>query len=114
MKEDLQKYRKDLEIIRDTAKQVIKDFNMSGLEITFSGNELTAYEELRSQLTPVLSMLFRNDQSGFQNLLYRIDINERDLNNLLIETGTDIFPDAVADLILQREFRKVLSRRFYS
>ena len=73
---DVEKYRHDLEIIRKTAEQIIKDFQIFGFEITFSGNEYTAYDELKSQLTPLLFELYKSDLSTFQSLLYRIDISE--------------------------------------
>ena len=49
MDQNIEKYRRDLEIIRLTAEQVIKDFQIFGFEIVFSGNEYTAYEELKTQ-----------------------------------------------------------------
>ena len=114
MNGDLEKYRKDFTIVRETAAQVIKDFNVAGFEITFSANELLAYEELKQQIEVVLSELFRNHLSKFQNLLYKIDIEERQLKKNLRDTDPSLYTSIIADLILQREFNKVLTRRFYS
>jgi hypothetical protein len=46
---ELIKYRADLEVVRDTANQVIKDFGLSGVEISFSGFAEKAYTELQSR-----------------------------------------------------------------
>ncbi|HNS12099.1 MAG TPA: hypothetical protein PKM97_05755 [Bacteroidia bacterium] len=110
---DIEKYRQDFEIIRDTAAQVMKDFNMAGFEIKFSGNELIAYDELKEQIIPILSELY-NDHSGqFQQLLYRVDIEESKFSELLERHDPITFYSSLADLILQREFQKVLTRKFY-
>ncbi len=111
---NLEKYRHDLEIIRLTANQIIKDFEVFGHEITFSGNELTAYEELRNQVAPLLFELYKNRTSSFQSLLYRIDINEKIFRELLSNSTKNDFADLLADAVIQREFQKVLTRKFFS
>jgi len=114
MQEDLEKYRNDFAIIRETATQVIKDFNVVGFEITFSGNELAAYEELKNQIEPVLRVLFNKNSAQFQNLLYRIDLEEIFFKEALSNFDQLDFFSTLSERILQREFQKVLTRRFYS
>jgi hypothetical protein len=111
---DLEKYRYDLEIIRLTANQVIKDFDIFGHEIKFSGNELTAYEELKNQLSPLLFNLYRNNTSSFQSLLYRVDVSEKSFTELIRNASPENFPGQLADLVIRREFQKVLTRKFFS
>ncbi len=110
----IEKYKTDFAIIRETAAQVIKDFNMSGIEITFSGNELLAFNELKDQIKPVLSGLYHDQPEHFRNLLYRIDLDERQLTGILSGNKTSSIEDMLAERILQREFEKVLTRRFFS
>ncbi|MBK6446716.1 MAG: hypothetical protein IPQ03_01980 [Bacteroidetes bacterium] len=110
----LEKYRHDLAIVRETAAQVMKDFGVLGLEIRFSGDPFSAYEELKEQIAPVLFELFQNDRSRFQSLLYRIDLSESTFRKLLGENTPSNFSHNLADMILQREFQKVLTRRFFS
>jgi hypothetical protein len=109
-----EKYRHDLAIIRDTAAQIIRDFSIHGVEIQFSGNELTAWTELHNQITPVLAGMFAHNKSGFMALLYQIDVSERKFREALEEGGKDEFNSRLAELIIQREFQKVLTRRFFS
>ncbi len=111
---DIEKYRHDLEIIRLTADQVIKDFDIFGHEIKFSGNEFTAYDELKNQLAPLLLKLFNDQTSSFQSLLYRIDITEKTFRQLVENTGKNDFAEQLADAVIQREFQKVLTRKFFS
>ncbi|MFI5219673.1 MAG: hypothetical protein ACHQNT_09300 [Bacteroidia bacterium] len=108
----IEKYRHDLEIIRNTAQQVIKDFSLHGVEITFSGNELTAYDELKQQLIPALAKLH---QAGtFTALLYRIDVDEKKVNEILNNSATKDIASQLASLVIEREFMKVLLRKLYS
>jgi hypothetical protein len=112
--EEIERYKTDYAIIRETAAQVIKDFNMAGFNITFSGNELLAFNELKDQIKPVLSALYHDQPGQFRNLLYRIDLDERQLSALLSACDTSRIADVLAERILQREFEKVLTRRFFS
>lgn len=112
--DEVEKYRHDLEIIRLTAEQIKKDFNVFGYEINFSGNELTAYDELKKQVAPLLFELFQKNKTVFQSLLYRIDISEKEFRLLLNDPTKKDFADQLADQIIRREFQKVLTRKFFS
>ena len=109
----IEKYRHDLEVIRSTAEQIIKDFNLFGIEINFSGNEMTAYNELKSQLAPALSALYKNNASAFVSLLYRIDVSENKFKEVLINFSSDQLDEKLADLVIEREFMKVLFKKLY-
>jgi len=111
---DIEKYRHDLEVIRMTAEQVKKDFSFHQIEITFSRNELTAYEELKAQLTPVLSKLLIEKRPELMQLLYRVDVPERDWKKVLALENKDEQAAKLSSIILEREFMKALTRKFYS
>jgi hypothetical protein len=108
---EIEKYRYDFEIVRLTAEQVIKDFGIHAIDITFSGNPLSAYDELRNQLIPILRSLAGEDQTKLASLMYRIDIEEGQIKSL--PSGKERF-EKLAEIILQREFKKVLIRKFFS
>lgn len=113
MDSSLEKYRQDLEIIRETAAQLVRDFSMHKLEIVFSGNELTAYDELLMQVEPLISEMYKNNRSGFQVLLYQIDISEQSFKTLITSSSPENFSKRISELIIQREFQKVLTRKFF-
>jgi hypothetical protein len=98
---DLTHYRHDLEVIRMTAEQVKKDFSFN-IEITFSGNEQTAYSELKAQLTPLLEELFTKDRQRLMQLLYRVDVPERDWKKVLA-LNIDAQPEKLTEIILERD-----------
>ena len=109
-----EKYRYDLEIIRETADQIIRDFNIKEFEIIFSGNPNNAFDELKIQITPVIEKLFKADRSSFQSLLYRIDISERDYKQTLSQIHSKGFEVELSELVIRREFQKVITRKYFS
>lgn len=109
-----EKYRHDLEVVRNTASQVIKDFDMIGVHITFSGNPETAYNELLLQVTPALAEIYKNNQTTFRALLYRIDVDEKKFKTLESSLKGEVFHNKLAELVIEREFLKVLIRKLFT
>jgi len=113
MKEIPEKYRNDLAIIRDTVNQINKDFNLEGFELKLSEIEQNTFDDLKIQLAPVIDQLFNKDKQEFNNLLYRVDIPEKDFRKLLKENQNK-FSEDLSEMIIRREFQKVLTKRFFS
>ena len=107
-----EKYRNDISIIRETAKQISRDFNIDGFEVIFSGDDKNAFEEFKQQISPVLINIYKSDRHAFQSLLYRIDVNERDYKNVL--SNSNEFETELTELVIRREFQKVLTRKYFS
>jgi hypothetical protein len=105
-------YRNQEEIIRLTAEQTIKDFALFGLEIVFSGNVITAYEELFEQLNSCIVELLHSDYRRLLSLLYHIDISEKDLNSKFFPHSEEA-SDKLTEMILDRELKKVVIRKYY-
>lgn len=101
---EIEKYRHDLEVIRSTASQVAKDFETYGVEIILPVNELNAYEDLKSQLIPVIEKLMHENPELLLQLLYRIDVNEK-------QSAAAANTSEIAHLILERELIKVITRK---
>jgi hypothetical protein len=111
---DIEPYRHDLEVIRDTAQQVIRDFGLYGFQIQFTGNAHTAYSELHAQLVPALQQLEKSGRDQIRSLLYRIDIPERDFAQITVNQSKESFWSELAGLILRRELTKVITRKLFS
>jgi hypothetical protein len=108
-----EKYRHDLSIIRDTAKQLARDLNMDESDFKFSGNEHLAFDELKMQLLPIIEIIY-NDTHAFQAMLYKIDISERDFKKILEPDNSLSVKERITETIIRREFQKVLTKRFFS
>ncbi len=110
---DLRPYFNKLDIIKDTANQIIKDFEMFGLEIKFSGNAYNAYQELFEQIEPHIKNLIDTNQSKFMGILYRIDVSDEQIKKTVRENNSESFSEIITDLIIKRELQKVVIRKHY-
>lgn len=110
---NVSQYFNKLDLIQDTANQIIKDFDMFGLEIKFSGKAYNAYEELFEQIEPHIKNLIDTNQSKFMGILYRIDLNDEQIKKAVNENNSESFSEIITDLIIKRELQKVVIRKHY-
>lgn len=110
---NLSHYFNRLDLIKDTANQIIKDFDMFGLEIKFSGNSFNAYEELFEQIEPHINQLLKSSQQKFMSILYRIDLSDEQIKKAVNENASESFSAIISDLIIKRELQKVVIRNHY-
>jgi hypothetical protein len=68
-------------------------------------------EELRNRLASFISDLINQDFNGLVRLLYRIDVSEKKLKELLKQNEGDETSNLIADLIIQRQLQKIESKR---
>ena len=101
------------EFVLATARQIERDLSLEENSIDLSGHASEAYHELLGQLEPIVRRLMQND-SHFQSLLYRVDINEQAYRKLLASGDKPGFSKTMAEAIIQREFQKVLTRKYFS
>ena len=110
-KNEIEKSKLNEQIVRETAEQVIKDFGNFGMEISFPEDLHYAYDELFDQLKLIIFDLMQKNPSRLSALLYQIDVDERKMR----EDTPGMFGEHewVANLILEREFLKVLTRHYF-
>jgi hypothetical protein len=109
----IEKYIRDIDILNQTADQIIKDLGISGIKIRFSGDKYNAYEELFNQIDPEIDKMLNTDRSRLMQVLYRIDINEDLLKRKLRENSSESTSAVITELIIKRELQKVVIRNFY-
>jgi len=102
---EIEKYRNDLEIIRLTAEQIIKDFEIFGHEIKFSGEWIHSLWWIKKSDAPLLFKLYQNNTSTFQSLLYRMT-SVKKISWIAGNIITGNFSNELADAVIQREFKK--------
>lgn len=107
---EIENFKRNEQIIRDTAKQVIKDFATFGMEISFPGDISFAYDSLFSQLKIIIAELLRREPEKLSALLYQIDLDE---NSLKSEPEVFTEHEFISSMILEREFLKVLTRYYF-
>ncbi|HEY3371185.1 MAG TPA: hypothetical protein VGK10_10075 [Prolixibacteraceae bacterium] len=101
------------DIVRETAEQIMKDFGMFGIEITFSGNSENAYHELHEQLVNQISISLERDYSRLMAALYQVDITEKEIAKAAIELPHYNQLEVLAHQVIFRDLKKVLFRRYY-
>jgi hypothetical protein len=111
---NISQYFNKLDLIKETANQIIKDFDMFGMEVTFSGNAYNAYEELFEQIHPHIDKLITHNQSKFMGILYRIDLSDEQIKKAIDSNSSESFSEIITDLIIKRELQKVVIRKHYS
>lgn len=111
--DNVSKYLDRAEIVRDTAEQIMKDFGMFGVEITFSGDVTNAYEELHGQLVTQISKLIHYNNDKLLSVLYQVDITEREIARAQLDLPHYNHVEIVAHQVVARELKKVLWRLYF-
>jgi len=112
---ELSPYYSRTDLLEKVVEQVKKDFDWFNFEITFTGKEgITPYQELYTQILPLIDDLLNDDYTKLMAMLYRIDIDEEFLNRKLKESSNADTDEVITDLILKRELQKVIIRQIYS
>ncbi len=101
------------DIIRETAAQIMKDFALFGIELSFSGKIESAYDELLEQLVNQISILLNNDNKILLSILYQVDISEKELKKTKLDFPTYDQVEVIAHQIIARDLKKVLTRRYF-
>lgn len=101
------------DIIRETAQQIMKDFGMFGIEITFSGDTGNAYNELHEQLITQIAIYLDRDYSRLMAVLYQVDITEREIAKAHRDLPHYNDLEILAHQVIFRDLKKVLFRRYY-
>ncbi len=101
------------EIVRETAEQIMKDFGMFGVEITFSGNTSQAYNELHGQLVEQIGLLLERNYDLLLSVLYQVDITDREIASAELELPEYSHVEIVAHQVIVRDLKKVLLRRYF-
>jgi hypothetical protein len=101
------------EIVQETAEQIMKDFGMFGVEITFSGDTNNAYNELHQQLIDQISSLLERNYELLLSVLYQVDITDREIAKATRELPHYNQVEIIAHQVIVRDLKKVLLRRYF-
>jgi hypothetical protein len=84
-------------------------------EILFVTDSLTvdSSEKVKRKLMDLLNELINNDFEALIQLLYRIDVNEKKIRDLLNENDSKDAAPVIAELIIERQLQKIESRKNY-
>jgi hypothetical protein len=106
-------YLNQVEIVQQTAEQIMKDFGMFGVEITFSGDTNNAYSELHNQLINQITLLVERNYDLLLSVLYQVDITDREIYKAEQEMPHYSHIEIIAHQVIVRDLKKVLLRRYF-
>ncbi len=110
---NVSEYLNRAEIVKETAAQIMKDFGMFGVEITFSGDTAHAYDELHGQLITQIDRLLEQNYDLLLSVLYQVDITDREIARTERELPHYNHIEIIAHQVIVRDLKKVLLRRYF-
>ena len=110
---NVSQYFNKAEIVNETAAQIMKDFGMFGVEITFSGDIGHAYDELLRQLIVQISRLLEQNYDLLLSVLYQVDITDREIARTERDLPHYNHVEIIAHQVIVRDLKKVLLRRYF-
>ena len=100
--------------VLETSLQLMKDFEMLGYPLQLDNKSVEGYTNLLDQVVAYIARLSASDHQAWMNLLYRIDLPEREMHKLKNQSPSPETFYSFAETILKREFMKVVYRHRYS
>ena len=99
--------------IEETAVALSNQFGMTSTEL-LQGNEQERMRALKNILAKRISEMIDHEFHNFVNTLYRMDIDEAKVKQALAKQPFSEALDEVAEMIIQRQIRKIITRKQYS
>lgn len=94
--------------------QLKKDFDECGCNSDFVDSMEPEFDEMKQTLIQVIKQNEKRSHFNLQQLLYRIDINEKRLSPELSENKTEDYIAVVAELIIKRILQKIVLKKHFS
>ena len=116
----LPSYQNSIDLLTNVANQKLykyliiqlnKDLSLVGIDVTFSEDNTPL--QLKEALQKSIKELILTDFSSYTNLLYRIDVSEKDTQNAE-SIDIDQYAENITFLILKRVWKKVWFRHRFS
>jgi len=99
--------------IHETALAIRDQFGLE-LAAEVPGDEQVKHEALKKILSKRIEEMIDHELDRFVNLLYRIDISEAKVKQALSQQPFSKAVENVAEMIIQRQLQKVITRKQYS
>lgn len=109
---ELQPWLNKPEMINACVAQVQKDLGMFDIELSYSGQIVSAFDELFEQLHPQIEKMLQQGNVGLMDILYRVDVPEKFVKEMLSwDTSLSV---SLTKVILLRDLQKVVIRDLLS
>jgi len=93
-------------------KEILIDSLKRDLQIELA--EKISYEKIKEKLSTYVNYLITHDFQQLVMLLYKIDVSENKLRNMLQENKNEDAGNMIAQLIIERQLQKIKTRKEFS
>ncbi len=94
--------------------QLKKDFESCGLDVTFTDDLPSIFEELQKIILKQVEYLLSGGSQYFAGLLYRIDISEQQIQRYGNDHPHLNLAETLSELIIKRVLQKVILKKRFS
>jgi hypothetical protein len=102
------------ELLKKFREQLTKDFEMSNALQYLKTFDSGSYENIHENIRQALDVLNQKAHSGYQQLLYRVDLSEKQVNTAINAEPARSMLDVMADLVIKRILQKVILKAIHS
>lgn len=95
-------------------QQLKKDFSECGCESDFVDQLPQDFNEIKRILATEIKQNEKRSTFNLQQLLYRIDINEKRLSKELKTQAKEDYLMVISELIIKRILQKIVIKKYYS
>jgi hypothetical protein len=110
---DIEPYKAEEAVIRQTVQQIRKDFGMFGLDIDFPLNFSMVYNDLVRFVGAHIESLLSGNLQKLSALLYQVDIDEKKIIEAWESHPELTRGEVITELLIYRELHKVIFRNYY-
>jgi hypothetical protein len=103
----------EVDWVLETSRQLLKDFAMLNLSLEFTPLSNQPYSTLFNEASQCIQVLYQKNYQGLLSLLYRIDLDENILHDLVNTYAPPELYDRITEWVLKRELIKVVYRYKY-
>ena len=93
--------------------QLTKDFDNCSLDTSFIEEMKPDYDLMLNSLSNKLQYLLKQGSFKLNELMYRIDISEQQINKLSKAKPSQKFENIIAELIIKRILQKVVIKQYH-
>ena len=94
----------------DIVKELVTELNRAQLELSV---QINSYIDLKRMLSARLNYLITNHFSRLISLLYRLDISEKKLQQLLSLQADMPAGEIITEMIIERQLQKIEARKMF-
>lgn len=102
--------KKEIMAEKEIIKEVAGELQKFQLEIPV---EIISFDELKKVLSGIINYLITNDFSRLISVLYRLDISEKKLQQLLKKSINISAGEIIAEMIIERQVEKIKTRKLF-